>query len=805
MGTASFSLDGSLFPLYASYKEATNYVIKWLTKNTGAGISRACLHSVKEMRYLTDCILSCGVDIPEELLKKFRQAINARRRLTTFYKSSPNTADCESTDHHVYFNETFQGIYQDIYQAHKQCNCRLSHARSKSQELFLPFLNSFDCLKINDGDNGTRKVTTSSCEDCNKGPSVPSDVDPEGENKLRTQGPAIADDALEEWASLHSLLIQLEHLMTTIKRSYRQAADGSIPLAVAAMSSCCAYECSSSLTCALESYQIRNPSQLKKRYEALARDFHATSVPDRAPTSGKATLDGLHLVWEELLAFRGGLSSRHDLDYRVKCRQCQCASCSFPTEDVTDFLATDPATVSRSEDLEASERRVLRSVLRGAYQDIQMRKESQHQQTPCFPVWRDLELFLEGDNEKEEAPLNHINLCFGLYLFIESYKTFQSLDAIDSDATTIERPQKPAQKRIARLHALKLSLNLLITVKSTLHNRDVPCSCFRANGTTVLASIVDWHNSLNHFTRINRFDLLYQAPWMSGFHAMTNLAQTATCGSNLWHYGYYVGTTLHVYNALVQARLLDASQLPVLEAVCDTYKDVLFLGKRSTHNVFSCWKRWGGAKVLRSSHHSRSGSGKGDKRWDLCSVHDSSHGSTNWRRSYCPTKVSVFAAVVQGQYKLDEDVMQRIAATERRDSAISAHVQAEGVEGADEHRLQATKVERMQAAVLSEFNDPTMPVTRINHFAFYHACMRFMRKFSDANHEQPLSYICKCAAEGCLEACDMYLKRCLLSSSSVRPELIDCKIADSATEHLLGEFSGKVLEAFLWDGSLPSR
>ena len=188
----------------------------------------------------------------------------------------------------------------------------------------------------------------------------------------------------------------------------------------------------------------------------------------------------------------------------------------------------------------------------------------------------------------------------------------------------------------------------------------MPCTCFQGRGKPVVCHLVEVHNSLNHFLTTRRFDLLYQAPWISGAHAIMNLARVSACGAQLWHYGYFVGTVLHVYNALVQCKLLEAARLPILETLCNVYEGIIFLGKRSINNLLSCWQRWAGGTVMRAGQHQRNGAGLMHRKWHLCAVPDASHGSNDKRRSFSPAKVSLFSLLVEGQYVLDDNVRARM-------------------------------------------------------------------------------------------------------------------------------------------------
>lgn len=119
--------------------------------------------------------------------------------------------------------------------------------------------------------------------------------------------------------------------------------------------------------------------------------------------------------------------------------------------------------------------------------------------------------------------------------------------------------------------------------------------------------------------------------------------------------------------------------------------------------------------------------------------------------------------------------------------------------------LLAVFVEKVQAALVKELQDDIVPVARINHFAVYHACMRVMRKISEANHDVDPGYICKCATELCLKECEVYLKSCSTRTGRRRSRIEHRKACDSCLEYLQEEFAGKGVDKFLWDVSLRSK
>ena len=176
-----------LFETYASYKKATNHVIRWLTKNTEPGIERTCLASVRELKYFAECIVSSTITVPEDLLRTFRRALTARKRLTAFLGKASDDTRAESTQAHAYFNEVFEEVYHTL---RFKCQC-CTLPEQRVVELHVS--NTFECLDV-------AETTAAPPKD-----SVANHIankEPRAEGQRGLGAPSIADDALEEVTQL---------------------------------------------------------------------------------------------------------------------------------------------------------------------------------------------------------------------------------------------------------------------------------------------------------------------------------------------------------------------------------------------------------------------------------------------------------------------------------------------------------------------------------------------------------------------------------------------------------------------------
>lgn len=202
---APLTLNGDLFQAYASYKKATNYVIKWLTGSCAPGVARPFLSSVREMRHLANQIISSRIQIPDDLITIFHKAVQARKQLASFYQRSSNKSDHEATETHAYFNETFAEIYKDLAYAHRRTSRELSQLTAVPHaDISSVPVNIFECLKLNDD---AAEESQESLGEPDRETTLQSSVHVSSDTIEDFNRPAIQGDILEELASVHTYLM----------------------------------------------------------------------------------------------------------------------------------------------------------------------------------------------------------------------------------------------------------------------------------------------------------------------------------------------------------------------------------------------------------------------------------------------------------------------------------------------------------------------------------------------------------------------------------------------------------------------
>ena len=188
-----------------------------------------------------------------------------------------------------------------------------------------------------------------------------------------------------------------------------------------------------------------------------------------------------------------------------------------------------------------------------------------------------------------------------------------------------------------------------------------PCGCLQIGSVGVAQLLITAQEWLYQFVNTKRFDIFYQAPWISGQHMVEHLSMASDFGAKAWHHAYYVGTTLHTYNTLVKLEVIKPSEFPLMERLCNLFKGAVFLGQRPSRNLLSCYQRWGGGSLsfpkghCRGMHtHTHSQTGK---KWGMKYVRDASQGGDNPNRGYDPAKISLFSLLSAQKFVLGDQVL----------------------------------------------------------------------------------------------------------------------------------------------------
>jgi hypothetical protein len=101
---ASSVIPSSLFEIYLNYKKDTRAIVAWLISHEASSKSKPSSLSVRDLLDLAHKIRAKAVRMPDAIHWHFRQAINARTYLTTFFKHDDiDQAQQRSTVDHEFF------------------------------------------------------------------------------------------------------------------------------------------------------------------------------------------------------------------------------------------------------------------------------------------------------------------------------------------------------------------------------------------------------------------------------------------------------------------------------------------------------------------------------------------------------------------------------------------------------------------------------------------------------------------------------------------------------------------------------
>lgn len=190
------------------------------------------------------------------------------------------------------------------------------------------------------------------------------------------------------------------------------------------------------------------------------------------------------------------------------------------------------------------------------------------------------------------------------------------------------------------------------------------CGCFKVESRSIQTLVLWWQEIFHNFANTKNFDLYHQAPWTSGCHMARTLTKASFLGSQVWHYGYYVGTVLHMYHSLITLDFMSRDEIPLLENLCNIFERQLFLDKRPCRNISSCYQRWVGSVIefpkerCQSMHsHADNLVGGRDKKWKMKHIRDKSQGGDNPLRNYNPCKVSLFSLLETEKYAMHDNIL----------------------------------------------------------------------------------------------------------------------------------------------------
>ena len=195
------------------------------------------------------------------------------------------------------------------------------------------------------------------------------------------------------------------------------------------------------------------------------------------------------------------------------------------------------------------------------------------------PLLLEVQDYIDSD---EELPSS--GMVFGMQLLVESFKSFLLCGVATKSMN-------------CRTVALKFALEVKTNLNPVMENmKSCHCRCVDCSDLGLDGLLRFFEKQLHGYLSETRFDLYYQTPWVVGQHMQEMFSLATDYGLRLWDQHNYVAAALHLYNMLSQLGTLEI-KIPVLESLCEAFKDHIFLGSRPSTKYETRFKRFLGGRV----------------------------------------------------------------------------------------------------------------------------------------------------------------------------------------------------------------
>ncbi|GKT66445.1 hypothetical protein ColTof4_03937 [Colletotrichum tofieldiae] len=776
------SLPQSLTSLYASYKESTKYALSWIWMNCAAYASDAAFASFRtteDIIHAARSIRRQGTEVPRSVVSALIDAIKKRTQVLDIYRDLGASAEIEKDAVADLNHEIFVKRLVDVLQVLLPLRAKqTAGVPGEDESLSTATLNRFAALGHLDGataveaEPGKHSVAASPA-------LVPASKPAEKENPYERPAASgkllLKDDDLGEGIELTFFIYEWDSMCAYINGVWADAAEGRVPIPMAAWLSNLALQRSGVLfECNLYETGIAKSIDeliLKwKRHYRLAKGVNPRfSSPKGALMLQQGTgrfahgvgLSHPHGMLEhgrrhaESGVPRPGAGQRQDPKYVIR----------RPMGPIT--RPVQPDDIEMDEVVFDAMHESMRQLL-GMKRGIASVEEPGIVSEPLLPL---LQQALENVNE----PLPP-SLVFGFDMLLSTYKAFMWPDLL-------------MNRTNCRLIALRFANDVKRAISEAIPVlRQDQCCCKKP--------FVDWRVThfrelvagLDDFTSEKRFDLYYQAPWASGCHMVQVLNLAFEEGLLLCCDVGYVPAALHMYNAL---RNVDApiKRIPLLEDLCEVFKDRLFLGVLPTRNFSSSFRRamGRGLERVKGPNGTRVG-GIAEPDW-----HSSRRGRADPAKSslfwqldawkYYPS--AAWWLAVHGERHARGPSQKRVDRFERESHEVPFNV----------------LLETVKEAVLPELKGPR-PVARVNYFAVSGYCTRLLRRLGAVQgmpvgmeHVDGGATLGYHFVDGFLRDLMVYLKECGGARRKGRPAWDEL----DETKRVFDSLDGKTsLKDFLW-------
>jgi hypothetical protein len=311
------------------------------------------------------------------------------------------------------------------------------------------------------------------------------------------------------------------------------------------------------------------------------------------------------------------------------------------------------------------------------------------------PLLSDVSIFLKEDN-----PNPSLHLVFGVHLLLEISKSFIWKN-------------KVATPTNCRLQALHFARNMKALVQMRMLPSDDPMVARMRNKDT---------EYLDKYLTEKCFDLYFQSPWTAGFHMCEILHHSMDAGLRLCNSEGNVGAVLHMYNALRQISFMDA--VPLLDELCQVFKQELCLGSSPTTNFSSNFRRFLGGRIKPESN-STSGNERQSRR--VIGLPPNLPTAQDYVKRFMPGEMSMFYDLHNKGFRTTMDFWSKLY-TGKPASFLSKKQQDSILKDLSELAYTELLI-KMRSAVLREFTGQG-PVASIQYSAIFALCQKVLMEMA---------------------------------------------------------------------------
>ena len=747
----AYPLPAGLQDVYVRYKVGTRAIVAWLIKHSNR--KHDCRESVC-IRDLLDIVESFRlkpISMPEAIDFYFRETIAARKHLTSYFRKQP-CSDGKHVDdcNHEYFTDSLNQIYEELC---KCCQRPKDDCKQPTKEPILkpakPIANKFVLLEgapaNQEGEDEYGLKSEGQCQPCAKRL--------QSAHTTIAKAPRLVDDDL---GTAFELCAELQHFITSLHTSnkiWEEAAEGRIPLVLAAFVTNSAYAACEDVEQRVKQLcQSEAPEALWQELRALSETSNPGQNHLHSQYLSTSTTEPLKQIYKELLS----------------CKTTQCnreASLNFavPTPKTQIILRRSSEETESTTDHEC-----LRVLLNDIGRHIALTHSATSVVRLGTPLFADIGCFLKHT----EGTSNGIRCAFGVQLLLETYKSY------------IFASENP-HPGFCRLQALRFAQEAIPCIHSILEDATMPCRCEQ----TLAFHLQNLQTDYEAFMAAKVFDLYIQSSWVSGCHILEMLDSCFYYGLRLFSYRNLVGSLMHIYHVLRSFTGLES--IPILEEIRNTFDGTLFPGGRPKRNFRGCYTRYMGGKLKFKKHNHNHSSGQHHM---IIPSHAAQFTAgfglrieaNDTRFQY--QKISLFHHIKERGNILNQDLRKRVDKLARPQIPTTGSDTDHEAAHHKSHSLYA-----LRTALLPSFAGP-LPLAKVNLFKVYLDSVRCLRLVSSKIHDndEP-GNICLCFVNHVLDAADRF------KDNEHRTQPFGLKELVRHIEKSMREvFGGRGCEEFVW-------